>query len=144
MLYIILDNDWTQIFPQLLFKNSCQDTSAKFVDKFSIVGGTMGLLTGFSIISGIEIIYFVIKFLFGNLRRTISSENWGRKMSRKKKIFWIFIYNTFVISMWIKSFPNVQLQIVTFMIPNISKGRHPKKNCRFVKIASFTLPPSPP
>ena len=100
MLYIILDNDWTQIFPQLLFKNSCQDTSAKFVDKFSIVGGTMGLLTGFSIISGIEIIYFVIKFLFGNLRRTISSENWVG-MSRKNNNFLnILISNTFAISMW--------------------------------------------
>ena len=29
----------------------------------SLVGGTMGLLTGFSILSGIEIIFFVIKFL---------------------------------------------------------------------------------
>ena len=27
----------------------------------STIGGTMGLLTGFSIISGIEIIYFIVK-----------------------------------------------------------------------------------
>ena len=27
-----------------------------------LIGGTMGLLTGFSILSGIEIIYYVIKF----------------------------------------------------------------------------------
>ena len=41
-----------------------KDRSAKFVDKLSAIGGTMGLLTGFSIISGVEILYFVIKFLF--------------------------------------------------------------------------------
>ena len=31
------------------------------VDKLSAVGGTMGLLTGFSIISAVEIIYFAAK-----------------------------------------------------------------------------------
>ena len=41
-----------------------KDRSAKFVDKMSAIGGTMGLLTGFSIISGVEIIYFLIKFFF--------------------------------------------------------------------------------
>ena len=29
-----------------------------------LIGGTMGLLTGFSILSGIEIIYYAIKFFF--------------------------------------------------------------------------------
>ena len=29
-----------------------------------LIGGTMGLLTGFSILSGVEIIYYVIKFFF--------------------------------------------------------------------------------
>ena len=29
-----------------------------------LIGGTMGLLTGFSILSGIEIIYYTIKFFF--------------------------------------------------------------------------------
>ena len=27
-----------------------------------LIGGTMGLLTGFSILSGVEIIYFVVRF----------------------------------------------------------------------------------
>ena len=40
-----------------------KDRSAKFVDKLSAIGGTMGLLTGFSIISGVEILYFLVKFL---------------------------------------------------------------------------------
>ena len=29
-----------------------------------LIGGTMGLLTGFSILSGIEIIYYALKFFF--------------------------------------------------------------------------------
>ena len=37
------------------------DSRVKFVDILSAIGGTMGLLTGFSIISGVEIIYYVAK-----------------------------------------------------------------------------------
>ena len=39
-----------------------KDTAAKFVDRLSAVGGTFGLLTGFSLISGVEILYFMAKF----------------------------------------------------------------------------------
>ena len=45
-----------------------KDRAAKFVDMLSAIGGTMGLLTGFSIISGVEIIYFAGKIIF-NLKR---------------------------------------------------------------------------
>ena len=31
--------------------------------QLGLIGGTMGLLTGFSILSGVEIIYYVIKFV---------------------------------------------------------------------------------
>ena len=41
-----------------------KDRAAKFVDMLSAIGGTMGLLTGFSIISGVEIVYFGIKIIF--------------------------------------------------------------------------------
>ena len=41
-----------------------KDRAAKFVDMLSAIGGTMGLLTGFSIISGVEIIYFAAKLIF--------------------------------------------------------------------------------
>ena len=41
-----------------------KDTSAKFVDMLSAIGGTMGLLTGFSIISVVEIIYFALKIVY--------------------------------------------------------------------------------
>ena len=30
--------------------------------QLGLIGGTMGLLTGFSILSGVEIIYFVFRF----------------------------------------------------------------------------------
>ena len=40
-----------------------KDRAAKFVDMLSAIGGTMGLLTGFSIISGVEILYFSGKFM---------------------------------------------------------------------------------
>ena len=40
-----------------------KDRAAKFVDMLSAIGGTMGLLTGFSIISGVEILYFAMKIL---------------------------------------------------------------------------------
>ena len=32
-----------------------------------LIGGTMGLLTGFSILSGVEIIYFVFRFFLSDL-----------------------------------------------------------------------------
>ena len=47
------------------FDRVTKDRAAKFVDKMSAIGGTMGLLTGFSIISGVEIIFFAIK-IFSN------------------------------------------------------------------------------
>ena len=39
-----------------------KDKSAKIVDMLSAIGGTMGLLTGFSIISAVEIIFYLAKF----------------------------------------------------------------------------------
>ena len=43
------------------FDRISMDRAAKFVDMLSAIGGTMGLLTGFSIISGVEILYFTAK-----------------------------------------------------------------------------------
>ena len=40
-----------------------KDRAAKFVDMLSAIGGTMGLLTGFSIISAVEILYFATKII---------------------------------------------------------------------------------
>ena len=46
------------------FDRITKDRAAKFVDMLSAIGGTMGLLTGFSIISGVEIFYFAVKIIF--------------------------------------------------------------------------------
>ena len=45
------------------FDRITRDRAAKFVDMLSAIGGTMGLLTGFSIISAVEIAYFAGKIL---------------------------------------------------------------------------------
>ena len=46
-----------------------RDKKIKFEAQLSLIGGTMGLLTGFSIISGVELICFVVK-LFSNAVQT--------------------------------------------------------------------------
>ena len=46
-----------------------KDVAAKFVDMLSAIGGTMGLLTGFSIISGVEMIYFAAKIVFNLMKK---------------------------------------------------------------------------
>ena len=46
-----------------------KDSAAKFVDMLSAIGGTMGLLTGFSIISGVEILYFTFKIMWNLIKR---------------------------------------------------------------------------
>ena len=51
------------------FTRISRDKAAKFMDVLSAIGGTMGLLTGFSIISGIEIVYFMLKFLIVKLTK---------------------------------------------------------------------------
>ena len=45
------------------FDRITKDRAAEFVDMLSAIGGTMGLLTGFSIISGVEIIFFLVKMI---------------------------------------------------------------------------------
>ena len=51
------------------FDRITMDRAAKFADILSAIGGTMGLLTGFSIISGVEILYFVGIFIFDLLKK---------------------------------------------------------------------------
>ena len=47
------------------FDRITKDRADKPVNVLSVIGGTMGLLTGFSLISGVEIVYFLIKIIFG-------------------------------------------------------------------------------
>ena len=49
-----------------------KDRADKPVDMLSAIGGTMGLLTGFSIISAVEILYFATKIFF----KIIWKKNW--------------------------------------------------------------------
>ena len=51
-----------------------KDTSAKIVDMLSAIGGTFGLLTGFSLISAVEILYFFAKFLMSFRRDSRKQE----------------------------------------------------------------------
>ena len=50
-----------------------KDRAAKFVDMLSAIGGTMGLLTGFSIISLIEIGYFTFMFVFNIIKNKLNT-----------------------------------------------------------------------
>ena len=50
-------------FDATTFDKIYKDSAAKGVDMLSAIGGTMGLFTGFSIISGIEILYFAVKMI---------------------------------------------------------------------------------
>ena len=53
-----------------------RDEKLKFEAQLSLIGGTMGLLTGFSIISAVEILVFLIKlFVRGILAQTKTSNN---------------------------------------------------------------------
>ena len=58
-------------FGATTFDRITKDRAAKFVDMLSAIGGTMGLLTGFSIISGVEIVYFASKFILKVFRKEI-------------------------------------------------------------------------
>ena len=51
------------------FDRITKDRAAKFVDMLSAIGGTMGLLTGFSIISGVEILYFALKIILSAMKK---------------------------------------------------------------------------
>ena len=55
-------------FDTPVFDKVTMDRAAKPVDMLSAIGGTMGLLTGFSIISGVEIVYFAVKIAFNYLQ----------------------------------------------------------------------------
>ena len=50
-------------FDTATFDESERDEKVKFTAALSLIGGTMGLLTGFSIISGIEIVFYLFKLV---------------------------------------------------------------------------------
>ena len=50
-------------FDTATFDDIERDKKIKTEAQLSLIGGTMGLLTGFSIISGVEIIFFLIRLV---------------------------------------------------------------------------------
>ena len=50
-----------------------KDVRAKLQDQLSNIGGNMGLLTGFSLISAVEILYFATKFVIGVIKERLTS-----------------------------------------------------------------------
>ena len=50
-----------------------RDKKIKFEGQLSLIGGTMGLLTGFSIISCVEILYFATRFFAGFIKSKIET-----------------------------------------------------------------------
>ena len=59
----IYRSDIAQHDLRLILSSTFQDRAAKLVEKLADIGGTMGLLTGFSFISFAEILYYVVKIL---------------------------------------------------------------------------------
>ena len=57
-------------FDTATFDDIERDKKIKTEAQLSLIGGTMGLLTGFSIISGVEIIFFLL--------RSISLQTFGK------------------------------------------------------------------
>ena len=62
---------------KVIIPGGCQTTDDRLIVFFlqvtlvaqlGVIGGTMGLFTGFSILSGIEIIYFAAKFFFKKIK----------------------------------------------------------------------------
>ena len=73
-MYPLIDYEWKNklrflriYFDTPTFNRITKDRAAKFVDMLSAIGGTMGLLTGFSIISAVEMIYFAAKIMWNFL-----------------------------------------------------------------------------
>ena len=51
-----------------------QDRAAQLVDKLSAIGGTMGLLTGFSFISAVEVVYFGVKMILAMKAKKVTKD----------------------------------------------------------------------
>ena len=48
------------------------DVKVTLEGQLGVIGGTMGLFTGFSILSGVEIVYYVAKFILSRLKIRIA------------------------------------------------------------------------
>ena len=53
-------------FDTATFDDIERDKKIKLEGQLSLIGGTIGLLTGFSIISGVEIIFYLIRLIWSS------------------------------------------------------------------------------
>ena len=56
-------------FDTALFDEISQDKKATFETQISVLGGTLGLFSGFSILSAVEIVYYLFKLFSSALAR---------------------------------------------------------------------------
>ena len=54
----------------------------------STIGGTMGLLTGFSIISGVEIVYFAVKIARNYINKWIQIKSVSKLLKEHNRMVW--------------------------------------------------------
>ena len=71
-------------FDTATFDDIERDKKIKTEAQLSLIGGTMGLFSGFSIISGIVIVFFAAKFLYKSV--THCKERCGCRDNDKNKI----------------------------------------------------------
>ena len=62
-------------FDATTFEKTKKDRAAKFVDIISAIGGTLGLFTGFSIISAVELFYFGMKLIVKIVQKMFNGKN---------------------------------------------------------------------
>ena len=80
-LFVKLDLKYVRIyFDATTFDKITKDRAAKFVDMLSAIGGTMGLLTGFSIISGVEILYFSVKIILQAVKKLFAGKSLNKEL----------------------------------------------------------------
>ena len=70
-------------FDATTFDKIQKDRSAKFVDMNSAIGGTLGLFTGFSIISAVEIVYFGMNLIVKIIKKMLIGKSVVEKLTNK-------------------------------------------------------------
>ena len=70
---------WVKIyFATPTFDKITKDEKANFETRILAIGGTMGLLTGLLILSGVELLYFAVKICLGPIFRKKSRKGGHR------------------------------------------------------------------
>ena len=57
-------------FDTALFDEISQDKKATFETQISVLGGTLGLFSGFSVLSAVEIVYYLFKLFLSIIRKS--------------------------------------------------------------------------